>query len=106
MKYAEEVWAEKRKRGLGRYLLIDGILITGGPFAVVMQVVGFFFLRDEGQAFSQYFNASRTWITFFFHATIFGLIMGLINWFGNEKAHKHRADISPIPDDEMKNADE
>ena len=90
MKYAEEVWVEKKKRGLGRYLLFDGILITGGPFAVVMQVVGFIFLRDDGQTFGQYFSSSRTWITFFFHATVFGLIIGMLNWFGNEKDHKKK----------------
>jgi len=43
MKYSRADWAEKRKRGLGRYLLLDGILVLGGPFAVVMQVVGYFF---------------------------------------------------------------
>ena len=60
----------------------------GGPFAVVMQVVGVLFLRDEGQGFLEYFGSSGMWMTFFFHATLFGLIMGLINWFRNEKAIK------------------
>ncbi len=86
MKYSKEVWAEKRKRGLARYLMFDGILITGGPFAVVMQVIGFFVLRDEGQTFGQYFSSSKTWMTFFFHATLFGLIIGFINWRRNERA--------------------
>ena len=53
MQYSDADWAEKRKRGIGRYLLIDGIIYTGGPFAVVMQVIGFFFLREEGQTFGQ-----------------------------------------------------
>jgi len=43
-----------------------------------MQVVGYFFIRDDGQSFGEYFGASKTWITFFFHATLFGLIMGFI----------------------------
>ncbi len=86
MKYSPADWAEKRKRGLGRYLMFDGILLTGGPFAVVMQVIGFFLLRDEGQTFGQYFSSARTWTTFFFHATLFGLIIGFINWRRNEKA--------------------
>jgi len=85
MKYSAADWAEKQKRGIARYLMIDGILFTGGPFAVVMQVIGFFILRDEGQTFGQYFSASRTWITFFAHATLFGLIMGFINWWRNNK---------------------
>jgi uncharacterized membrane protein len=86
MKYSDEVWAEKRKTGLARYLFFDGILISGGPFAVVMQVVGFFLLRDEGQSFGQYFSSSRTWMTFFFHATLFGLVVGFLNWRRNENA--------------------
>ncbi|HRI04530.1 MAG TPA: hypothetical protein PLL77_12370 [Pyrinomonadaceae bacterium] len=85
MRYSEADWAIKRDRGLVRFLLMDGIIITGGPFAVVLQVVGYFFLRDEGQTFGQYFSASRTWITFFFHATLFGLIMGYVNWWRNER---------------------
>ena len=86
MKYSDASWAEKRKKGIARYVMIDGILYTGGPFAVVMQVVGFFLLRDEGQSFGQYFSASRTWVTFFLHATLFGLIIGFINWRRHEKA--------------------
>jgi len=79
-------WEERRKKGIASYLFYDGIIWTGGPFAVVMQVVGFFILRDEGQSFGQYFAASRTWVTFFLHATLFGLIIGYINWRRNEKA--------------------
>ncbi len=86
MKYSKEVWAEKRKRGLGKYLMIDGVLYTGGPFAVVMQVIGILVLREEGQTIGQYFTASRTWTTFFLHATVFGLVVGYINWWRNEKA--------------------
>ena len=84
MKYSAAAWAEKRNRGIARYLMFDGILLAGGPFAVVMQVVGFFILRDEGQSFGEYFSSSRTWVTFFLHATLFGLIIGFINWRRNE----------------------
>jgi hypothetical protein len=86
MKYSHSAWAEKRKAGLTRYLLIDGILYAGGPFAVVMQIVGVFLLRDEGQTIGQYFTASRTWITFLLHGTLFGLIVGFLNWRRAEKA--------------------
>ena len=85
MKYTASDWAEKKKRGIVRYLLVDGVLYTGGPFAVVMQVIGFFLLRDEGQTFGQYFSSIRTWITFLAHGTLFGVIMGLINWWRNNK---------------------
>ena len=86
MKYTPEAWTEKRKGGLVRYLLVDGILFTGGPYAVVMQVIQCFLALNEGQTIGQYFTASRTWITFFALATLFGLIMGFINWWRNEKA--------------------
>ncbi len=86
MSFIKEIWAEKRKRGIGRFLLIDGILIMGGPFAVVMQVLGVFLLREEGQSIGEYFTATRTWVTFLLHGTLFGLIMGFVNWYRNEKA--------------------
>ena len=85
MKYSAADWAEKKKRGIARYLMVDGILYTGGPFAVVMQVIGVFVLRDEGQTFGQYLSSTRTWMTFLAHGTLFGLIMGFINWWRNEK---------------------
>lgn len=81
-------WAEKRKRGMMSYLFWDGVLKTGGPFAVVMQVIGYFLLRDEGQTFGEYFASSRTWVTFFLHATLFGLIIGYLTWRRNESAFK------------------
>ncbi len=86
MSFSREIWAEKRKRGIARYLMIDGILYTGGPFAGVMQILGVFLLREEGQAIGQYFTATRTWVTFLLHGTLFGLVMGFINWYRNEKA--------------------
>lgn len=86
MNYSKEIWAEKRKRGLGRFLIIDGILIMGGPFAVVMQILGIFLFREEGQTIGQYFTSTRTWVTFLLHGTLFGLIMGFVNWYRNEKA--------------------
>ena len=86
MSFSREIWVEKRKRGLMRFLLIDGILISGGTFAVVMQILGVFLLRDESQTIGQYFTSTRTWITFLLHGTLFGLVMGFINWYRNEKA--------------------
>lgn len=92
MKYSEAVWAEKRKLGLARYLIIDGILITGGPFAVVMQIIGLFLLREESQTIGQYFTSSRTWTTFFFHGTLFGLVIGYLNWRRNESSFSKSGD--------------
>ena len=86
MAYSREAWAEKRKGGIVRYLLIDGIIFTGGVFAVLMQIVGLFLLRKDGQTFGDYLSSPITWGTFFLHATLFGLIIGFINWRRNEAA--------------------
>ena len=85
MNYPDPNWAEKRKSGIARYLFIDGVLFAGGPFAVLMQVIGYFFLSDEGQTFGQYFTSSGTWVRFFLHATLFGLVMASIYWWRNER---------------------
>lgn len=86
MIYSKDVWAEKRKRGIARFLMIEGILFTGGPFAVILQVVGYFLYPGDAQTFGQYFADSTTWIRFILHGTLFGLIMGFVNWRRNEKA--------------------
>jgi hypothetical protein len=86
MRFSAQDWAEKRKRGMARFLFVEGVLFTGGPFALAMQLIGIFLLREEGQGVIQYLSASKTWMTFFAHATLFGLIMGMINWWRNEKA--------------------
>lgn len=92
MKYSAAEWAEKRKKGIERYLMFDGILLAGGPFAVVMQIIAVLFARDEGQTIGQYLTASQTWMTFFALATLFGLVIGFINWRPNEKAVAGGAD--------------
>jgi len=87
MGYTLESWAKKREQGFIRFLIIDGVLFTGGPFAVILQVVGYFLLADEGQTFGQYFTSTRTWMTFLFHGTLFGGIMGFVKWRRYEKAY-------------------
>ena len=86
MSYSNADWAEKRKTGIVRFLLRDGVVFTGGPFAVILQVVGYLLMADDGQTFGQYFTSTRTWITFFLHGTLFGGIMGYIKWRRQENA--------------------
>ncbi len=88
MSYTYAAWAEKRKQGLLRFLIIDGVLFTGGPFAVILQVVGYFLFAPEGQTFGQYFTSVSTWTTFFLHGTLFGTIMGFIKWRRLENAFR------------------
>jgi len=85
MKYSREMWTEKRAKGIARYLMFDGILTMGAPFAVVMQAVGYFLFGSNYETFGQYFSSPKTWVTFFFHATLFGLVMGFVNWWRAEK---------------------
>jgi hypothetical protein len=87
VRYSSADWLKKRELGIVRFLVFDGILLTGGPFAVVMQVVGYFLFGDQYASFSQYFMAPKTWITFLMHGVGFGLIMGYINWRRNERMH-------------------
>ena len=102
MKNSVPNWAEKRKNGLVSFLFFDGILKMGAPFALGMQIVGYFVLRDAAQTTGEYFGSSTTWLTFFLHATVFGLLMGIVTWFRNEKAYKNVDDISSMPDEETK----
>lgn len=67
-------------------MLVEGILYTGGPFAVVMQIIGLLLFRGEGQSIGQYFTARGTWLTFLLHGTLFGLITGYIKWRRAESA--------------------
>ncbi len=91
MNFSREVWDEKRKTGMFRYLLVDGILLAGGPFAVVMQIVGVLILRDEGQTIGQYFTSTMTWVTFILHGVLFGLIFGYVSWRRGENAYRTSA---------------
>ena len=81
-----ENWGDKRAKGIISYLFFDGVIKTGGPFAVLMQLAGLFILRDESQSVGEYFASSRTWVTFFLHATLFGIVIGYLNWRRHEAA--------------------
>jgi len=84
---SREAWEAKRNNGLARFLLIDGILFTGGPFAVILQVVGYFLFAWSDRTFGQYFTDGQTWLTFMLHGTLFGGIMGFIKWRRYQKAY-------------------
>ena len=87
MTLAREQWQIKRERGLVRYLLWDGIVLKGGPFALLMQIVGYVLLRDGGETFGQYFVQPMTWARFFLQGVLFGIIAGYVNWRVNENTH-------------------
>lgn len=72
--------------------MIDGILFTGGPFAVILQVVGYFLFAWGEKTFGQYFTDTSTWITFMLHGTLFGGIMGFIKWRRYQAAFPEKAE--------------
>jgi hypothetical protein len=83
----KELWADMRAKGKFRYIALYGVIITGGLYALVMTLAGYFI--EYGLTFSDfltYFMDSRTHMRFFLFATAFGLIMGVIKWNRNEKA--------------------
>ena len=88
MNFPDPNWETKRKLGMARYFIIDGILFTGGPFAVLMQILGYFFWAEEGQSIGRYFTSSSTWVRFMLHGMGFGLIMAFISWWRNERHYK------------------
>lgn len=83
----KELWADVRAKGKFRYIVLQGVIITGGLFAMVMTLTGFFI--EYGFRFSEfttYALDSMTHTRFFLFATAFGSIMGVINWNRGEKA--------------------
>jgi hypothetical protein len=80
MTISAATWEHKRRQGLFRYLLIDGVMFMGGPFALVMQVLGYFLFPENAETFGQYFASSTTWLHFILHGSLFGVVMGLIKW--------------------------
>lgn len=83
----KEAWERVRAKGKIRYILLNGVIFTGGIYALAMTLAGYFI--EYGltlSEFSRYFFDSSTHIRFFLFATIFGLIMGFIKWHRGEKA--------------------
>lgn len=83
----KELWADIRSKGKFRYIALHGVIITGGLYALVMTLAGYFI--EYGFTFSEfstYLLDSRTHMRFFLFATAFGLIIGVIKWNRNERA--------------------
>jgi hypothetical protein len=64
-----------------KLILLDGLIINGGLFAVLMTVANFFLeWYHSGQAINEYLIASKTWYTFLYYFLFFGLFIGISNW--------------------------
>jgi len=75
-----------KAKGLTRYLLIDGLLKMGGPFAILMTVFGYFIeYFFNGASLADYVSAGVTWFKFIFLFVFFGLVVGFVGWRANER---------------------
>ena len=81
----QDRWTETRKKGRTRYILLNGIVLIGGFFAVGMLAVDFYFLNSLELSLEAYLGKGMTWISFTINAVIMGLLMGTLNWYGNER---------------------
>ena len=92
----QDATAEEPKKGAARIILIDGLLIRGGFFALWMIVGGFcidwFFGRTT--SFVEYVSSRATWTYFAFFLFVFGLFIGLDMWFRQKGAKAERYKIT------------
>jgi hypothetical protein len=85
--HEQQMWADIRAKGKFRYIALHGVIITGGLYAMVMTIAGYFI--EHGFTTSQiwaYSTSSATHTRFFLFATAFGFIMGIVKWQRGEKA--------------------
>ncbi len=101
-KKQKEEWAKVRAKGRKRYILVNGILIMGGAFAITM-FIGTQFI---GLLQAYWFNTPYVLIDstrdvlsgiiggviFVIGGVIFGWLMGVMNWSAKESAYRQSED--------------
>jgi hypothetical protein len=86
-------WSVTRRNGLGWYIVVRGILTLGLLFAVGSVVANFIFSNESALSLSAYLSRRSTWFTFMANALSFGFTMGIVFWYGNERAfRRHHVD--------------
>ena len=70
-------WEQIKRRGIGRFLVVRGLLLAGLPFGIAMTVF---------QAVGFMPGWSNLLSSFMFHTTFFGLSMGYYVWWSLENA--------------------
>ena len=70
-------WEEIKRRGIGRFLVVRGLVLAGLPFGI-----GMTFLQSVGFMASW----SNLLFSFVFHTTVFGLAMGYFFWWSLNNA--------------------
>ncbi len=91
----KEEWAKVRAKGRKRYILVNGILIMGGAFAILMFVSTQFI----GLLQAYWFNtpyvliySTRDVLGGIIGGVIFGWLMGIMNWSAKESAYRQSED--------------
>ena len=85
--HEKQIWSDIRAKGKFRYIILQGVIITGGLYALMMTVVGYFIEYGFNlSSITTYMFDSRTHTRFFLFATAFGAIMGIIKWNRGERA--------------------
>ena len=79
--------SEHSRKGAARTILIDGLVVKGGIFALAM-LVGGYFIRNYFHALTvyDYMTAAETWVTFAYYFLSFGSIMGLFEYARAQRA--------------------
>jgi hypothetical protein len=70
-------WKEIKQRGIGRFLVVRGLLLAGLPFGIAMTVF-------QGAGIMAGWSSLLS--SFMFHTTFFGLSMGYYAWWPLENA--------------------
>jgi dolichyl-phosphate-mannose--protein O-mannosyl transferase len=87
-------WDEVRKKGMFRFVLVNGVLSFGLPVAIASAFVRFYFGNPGTDSWSEYLFAGGTWLGYLLQAIVSGIVFGLVVWFLNsrnaEKAEQSR----------------
>jgi len=83
-------WEQERAKGLGRFVLREGVLKRGLPFAVFLQ----FCVTPLCDMFTHHpmDSVALLVVKFVFMAVVFGVFVGVGIWSGREKAYAKPTD--------------
>lgn len=75
-----------------KLILIDGLLVGGTKFAILMLVGGYFIeWYFDGLSLSGYLSGGITWYRLLFYFVIFGLFVGIDEWYRNDLRRSRRS---------------
>lgn len=93
-------WQETRKKGILRFIIVNGILLFGIPVTIATAVIRFYFGTPGAYSWRDYLLSNGTWIGFILQALISGIIFGAVIWYFNERTYRSTVN-SVSENDEM-----